>query len=139
MQYEPAERWSELLNEIAKRRKESGMTIKDLADTAGMAERSVSRLLSEPGKNPSLFPVAAICQALHISLDGFFVPSVQKMQGEDDAGHKSEIIAMLKDQVRHRRKLTAVLLTIILVLLTLMALYLILIDARNLDYGLIRR
>ena len=141
MHYDPNERWDEFLLEVAAKRKENGITHKDLADSTGMVERSVSRLLSEPAKNPSFFPVVTICEALHISLDKYFVPSVYSKGSDrltDDVAHKAEMIDMLKDQVRQRRKLSNILLVIIFVLLAMMVLYLVLIDAQNLNYGLIR-
>lgn len=145
MHYDPNEKWDEFLLEVAVKRKASGLTHKDLADSSGMVERSITRLLTEPTKNPSLFLVAAICQALHISLDKYFVPSVYNKGTDkgtdrltDDVEHKAEIIELLKNQERQHRKFTMVLVAIIGVLLTLMILYLVLIDARNLDYGLIR-
>lgn len=54
--------WENFLLEVATKRQEQGMTHKDLADNAGTVERTISRLLSEPTKNPSLFLVASVCQ-----------------------------------------------------------------------------
>lgn len=111
------------------------MTHKDLADNAGTVERTISRLLSEPTKNPSLFLVASICQALHISLDKHFVKEVYN---KTDSQNNEEMIEVLKEQVRQRRRLSKTLFAVIFVLLAMMILYLVLIDANNLNYGLIR-
>ena len=111
------------------------MTHKDLADNAGTVERTISRLLSEPTKNPSLFLVASICQALHISLDKYFV---REVYNKADSQSNEEMIEVLKEQVRQRRKLSNTLFAVIFVLLAMMILYLVLIDAQNLNYGLIR-
>ena len=127
--------WDNFLLEVAAKRQEQGMTHKDLADNAGTVERTISRLLSEPTKNPSLFLVASICQALHISLDKYFVRDVYN---KADSQSSEEMIEMLKEQVRQRRKLSNKLFAVIFVLLALMILYLVLIDAQNLNYGLIR-
>ena len=124
--------WDNFLLEVATKRQEHGMTHKDLADNAGTVERTISRLLSEPTKNPSLFLVASICQALHISLDKHFVKEVYNKTNSE------EMIEVLKEQVRQRRKLSKTLFAVILVLLAMMILYLVLIDANNLNYGLIR-
>lgn len=83
--------WDNFLLEVATKRQEHGMTHKDLADNAGTVERTISRLLSEPTKNPSLFLVASICQTLHISLDKHFVKEVynkteQPEQRRNDRG-----------------------------------------------------
>lgn len=56
--------WENFLLEVATKRQEQGMTHKDLADNAGTVERTVSRLLSEPTKNPSLFLVASVFSLL---------------------------------------------------------------------------
>ena len=48
------------------------------------------------------------------------------------------MIEVLKEQVRQRRKLSKTLFAVIFVLLAMMILYLILIDAKDLNYGLIR-
>jgi hypothetical protein len=48
------------------------------------------------------------------------------------------MIEVLKEQVRQRRKLTNTLFAVIFVLLAMMILYLVLVDAKNLNYGLIR-
>lgn len=127
--------WDNFLLEVAAKRQEQGMTHKDLADNAGTVERTISRLLSEPTKNPSLFLVASICQALHMSLDKYFVQEAYK---KADSQSSEEMIEMLKEQVRQRRKLTNTLFAVIFVLLAMMILYLVLIDAKNLNYGLIR-
>lgn len=121
--------------EVAEKRQEQGMTHKDLADNAGTVERTISRLLSEPTKNPSLFLVASVCQALHISIDKHFLKDVYS---KADSQSSEEMIEMLKEQVRQRRKLTNTLFAVIFVLLAMMILYLVLIDATNLNYGLIR-
>jgi DNA-binding XRE family transcriptional regulator len=126
--------WDNFLLEVATKRQEHGMTHKDLADNAGTVERTISRLLSEPTKNPSLFLVASICQTLHISLDKHFVKEVYNT----DSQNSDEMIEVLKDQVRQRRKLSKTLFAVIFVLLAMMILYLVLIDANNLNYGLIR-
>lgn len=97
------------------------MTHKDLADNAGTVERTISRLLSEPTKNPSLFLVASICQALHISLDKHFVKEVYN---KTDSQNSEEMIEVLKEQVRQRRKLSKTLFAVIFVLLAMMILYL---------------
>lgn len=127
--------WDYFLLEVAAKRQEQGMTHKDLADNAGTVERTISRLLSEPTKNPSLFLVASICQALHISLDKHFVKEVYH---KADSQNSEEMIEVLKEQVRQRRKLSKTLFAVIFVLLAMMILYLVLIDANNLNYGLIR-
>ena len=127
--------WENFLLEVATKRQEQGMTHKDLADNAGTVERTVSRLLSEPTKNPSLFLVDSVCQALHISLDKHFVKEVYN---KTDSQSSEEMIEMLKEQVRQRRRLTKTLFAVIFVLLAMMILYLVLIDAKNLNYGLIR-
>lgn len=127
--------WDNFLLEVAAKRQEQGMTHKDLADNAGTVERTISRLLSEPTKNPSLFLVASICQALHMSLDKYFVREAYK---KADSQSSEEMIEMLKEQVRQRRKLTNTLFVVIFVLLAMMILYLVLIDANNPNYGLIR-
>ena len=127
--------WENFLLEVAAKRQEHGMTHKDLADNAGTVERTISRLLSEPTKNPSLFLVAPICQALHISLDKHFVKEVYN---KTDSQNSEEMIEVLKEQVRQRRKLSKTLFAVIFVLLAMMILYLVLIDANNLNYGLIR-
>lgn len=127
--------WDNFLLEVATKRQEHGMTHKDLADNAGTVERTISRLLSEPTKNPSLFLVASICQTLHISLDKHFVKEVYN---KDDSQSSEEMIEILKEQVRQRRKLSKTLFAVIFVLLAMMILYLVLIDANNLNYGLIR-
>lgn len=127
--------WDSFLLEVAAKRQEQGVTHKDLADNAGTVERTISRLLSEPTKNPSLFLVASICQALHMSLDKYFVREAYK---EADSQSSEEMIEMLKEQVRQRRKLTNTLFVVIFVLLAMMILYLVLIDANNPNYGLIR-
>lgn len=127
--------WENFLLEVATKRQEQGMTHKDLADNAGTVERTVSRLLSEPTKNPSLFLVASVCQALHISIDKHFLKDVYS---KADSQSSEEMIEMLKEQVRQRRKLTNTLFAVIFVLLAMMILYLVLIDATNLNYGLIR-
>lgn len=127
--------WDNFLLEVAAKRQEKGVTHKDLADNAGTVERTISRLLLEPTKNPSLFLVASICQALHISLDKYFVRDVyNKAEGQSN----EEMIEVLKEQVRQRRKLSNTLFAVIFVLLAMMILYLVLIDAKNLNYGLIR-
>lgn len=127
--------WDNFLLEVAAKRQEQGMTYKDLADNAGTVERTISRLLSEPTKNPSLFLVASICQALHISLDKYFV---REVYNKSDSQSSEEMIELLKEQVRQRRKLTNTLFVVIFALLAMMILYLVLIDAKNLNYGLIR-
>ena len=127
--------WDNFLLEVAAKRQEQGMTHKDLADNAGTVERTISRLLSEPTKNPSLFLVASICQALHISLDKYFV---REAYNKADSQSSEEMIEMLKEQVRQRRKLSNTLFAVIFVLLAMMILYLVLVDAKNLNYGLIR-
>ena len=127
--------WENFLLEVAAKRQEHGMTHKDLADNAGTVERTISRLLSEPTKNPSLFLFASICQALHISLDKHFVKEVYN---KTDSQNNEEMIEVLKEQVRQRRKLSKTLFAVIFVLLAMMILYLVLIDANNLNYGLIR-
>lgn len=127
--------WENFLLEVAEKRQEQGMTHKDLADNAGTVERTISRLLSEPTKNPSLFLVASVCQALHISLDKHFVKEVYT---KTDSQSSEEMIEVLKEQVRQRRKLSKTLFAVIFVLLAMMILYLVLIDANNLNYGLIR-
>ena len=127
--------WNNFLLEVAAKRQEHGMTHKDLADNAGTVERTISRLLSDPTKNPSLFLVASICQTLHISLDKHFVKEVYN---KADCQSSEEMIEMLKEQVRQRRKLTNTLFAVIFVLLAMMILYFVLIDAKNLNYGLIR-
>ena len=127
--------WDNFLLEVAAKRQEHGMTHKDLADNAGTVERTISRLLSEPTKNPSLFLVASICQALHISLDKYFV---REVYNKADSQSSEEMIEILKEQVRQRRKLTNTLFVVIFVLLAMMILYLVLVDAKNLNYGLIR-
>ena len=127
--------WENFLLEVAAKRQEHGMTHKDLADNAGTVERTTSRLLSEPTKNPSLFLVASICQALHISLDKYFV---REVYNKSDSQSSEEMIELLKEQVRQRRKLTNTLFVVIFALLAMMILYLVLIDAKNLNYGLIR-
>mgnify|MGYP000060283601 FL=1 len=127
--------WDNFLLEVATKRQEQGMTHKDLADNAGAVERTISRLLSEPTKNPSLFLVASICQALHISLDKYFV---REVYNKADSQSSEEMIEMLKEQVRQRRKLSNTLFAVIFVLLAMMILYLVLIDANNPNYGLIR-
>lgn len=127
--------WENFLLEVATKRQEQGMTHKDLADNAGTVERTISRLLSEPTKNPSLFFVASVCQALHISIDKHFLKDVYS---KADSQSSEEMIEMLKEQVRQRRKLTNTLFAVIFVLLAMMILYLVLIDATNLNYGLIR-
>lgn len=127
--------WDNFLLEVAAKRQEQGMTHKDLADNAGTVERTISRLLSEPTKNPSLFLVASICQALHMSLDKYFVRGAYN---KADSQSSEEMIELLKEQVRQRRKLTKTLFVVIFVLLAMMILYLVLIDAKNLNYGLIR-
>lgn len=127
--------WENFLLEVATKRQEQGMTHKDLADNAGTVERTISRLLSEPTKNPSLFLVASVCQALHISIDKHFVKEVYN---KADSQSSEEMIEMLKEQVRQRRRLTNALFAVIFVLLAMMILYLVLIDANNLNYGLIR-
>ena len=91
--------WENFLLEVAAKRQEHGMTHKDLADNAGTVERTISRLLSEPTKNPSLFLVASICQALHISLDKHFVKEVYN---KTDSQNSEEMIEVLKEQVRQR-------------------------------------
>lgn len=88
--------WDNFLLEVATKRQEQGMTHKDLADNAGTVERTISRLLSEPTKNPSLFLVASICQALHISLDKHFVKEVYN---KTDSQNSEEMIEVLKEQV----------------------------------------
>ena len=127
--------WDNFLLEVAAKRQEQGMTHKDLADNAGTVERTISRLLSEPTKNPSLFLVAFICQALHISLDKYFV---REVYNKADSQSSEEMIEVLKEQVRQRRKLSNTLFAVIFVLLAMMILYLVLVDAKNLNYGLIR-
>lgn len=127
--------WENFLLEVATKRQEQGMTHKDLVDNAGTVERTISRLLSEPTKNPSLFLVASVCQALHISIDKHFLKDVYS---KADSQSSEEMIEMLKEQVRQRRKLTNTLFAVIFVLLAMMILYLVLIDANNLNYGLIR-
>lgn len=127
--------WENFLLEVATKRQEQGMTHKDLADNAGTVERTISRLLSEPTKNPSLFLVAFVCQALHISLDKHFVKEVYN---KTDGQNNEEMIEVLKEQVRQRRKLSKTLFAVIFALLAMMILYLVLIDANNLNYGLIR-
>lgn len=127
--------WENFLLEVATKRQEQGMTHKDLADNAGTVERTISRLISEPTKNPSLFLVASVCQALHISIDKHFLKDVYS---KADSQSSEEMIEMLKEQVRQRRKLTNTLFAVIFVLLAMMILYLVLIDATNLNYGLIR-
>lgn len=127
--------WENFLLEVATKRQEQGMTHKDLADNAGTVERTISRLLSEPTKKPSLFLVASVCQALHISIDKHFLKDVYS---KADSQSSEEMIEMLKEQVRQRRKLTNTLFAVIFVLLAMMILYLVLIDATNLNYGLIR-
>lgn len=127
--------WDNFLLEVATKRQEQGMTHKDLADNAGAVERTISRLLSEPTKNPSLFLVASICQALHISLEKYFV---REVYNKADSQSSEEMIEMLKEQVRQRRKLSNTLFAVIFVLLAMMILYLVLIDANNPNYGLIR-
>ena len=124
--------WDNFLLEVAAKRQEQGMTHKDLA---GTVERTISRLLSEPTKNPSLFLVASICQALHISLDKYFV---REVYNKADSQSSEEMIEVLKEQVRQRRKLSNTLFAVIFVLMAMMILYLVLIDAKNLNYGLIR-
>ena len=127
--------WENFLLEVATKRQEQGMTHKDLADNAGTVERTISRLLSEPTKNPSLFLVASIWQQLLISLDKHFVKEVYN---KTDSQNSEEMIEVLKEQVRQRRKLSKTLFAVIFVLLAMMILYLVLIDANNLNYGLIR-
>lgn len=127
--------WENFLLEVATKRQEQGMTHKDLADNAGTVERTISRLLSEPTKNPSLFLVASVCQALRISLDKHFV---REVYNKADNQSSEEMIEMLKEQVRQRRKLSKTLFAVIFALLAMMILYLVLIDATNLNYGLIR-
>ena len=135
MSFDEDKNWESFLLEVAEKRQEQGMTHKDLADNAGTVERTISRLLSEPTKNPSLFLVASICQALHISLDKYFV---REVYNKADSQSNEEMIEVLKEQVRQRRKLSNTLFAVIFVLLAMMILYLVLIDAQNLNYGLIR-
>lgn len=135
MSFDEEKNWENFLLEVAEKRKEQGITHKDLADNAGTVERTISRLLSEPTKNPSLFLVASVCQALHISLDKHFVKEVYN---KADGQSSEEIIEMLKEQVRQRRKLSKTLFAVIFILLAMMILYLVLVDAENLNYGLIR-
>ena len=135
MSFDEDKNWENFLLEVAEKRQEQGMTNKDLADNAGAVERTISRLLSEPTKNPSLFLVASVCQALHISLDKHFVKDVYS---KADSQSSEEMIEMLKEQVRQRRKLSNTLFAVIFVLLAMMILYFVLIDAKNLNYGLIR-
>lgn len=63
---------------------------------------------------------------------------MKEVYNKTDSQNSEEMIEVLKEQVRQRRKLSKTLFAVIFVLLAMMILYLVLIDANNLNYGLIR-
>ena len=132
------------IDAVNRQRRTLGKSNRDLEEHSGVSEKNISKFFCDSLKNPNFYNVVAICKSLGVSIDEIFMPELhQKEQptaqtAEKDLRHKDEMIEMMKEQIKQRRKLTNILVAVIFVLLALMILYLVLIDAQNLNYGLIR-
>lgn len=145
--------WQEIMKKLDETRKIKGISVQEISDASGISVSTISRMLAGRTGEPSLYKVAAICEALGVSLDEYLGLSAGAASAEETSSLRRRIIELelnlsnlktvingkdkhieeLQQEILHRRHFIYTLIGVTLLMFLLLSY--IVIDAINPTWG----